>query len=88
MDCHCGIKDQDALRRLIGRLGEFEAIFIDRSLNQTPRRGSRVIERLKSKRVKGWSLHKIVARRQLAREETAVKRSASAPKGPERDNIR
>jgi hypothetical protein len=37
VDCHCGIKDEDALRRLIGRLCEFEAIFVDRSLSQTPR---------------------------------------------------
>ena len=37
MDCHCGIKDEEALRRLIGRLGEFEAIFVDRSMSQTPR---------------------------------------------------
>ena len=37
VDCHCGIKDEEALRRLIGRLGEFEAIFVDRSMSQTPR---------------------------------------------------
>ena len=37
VDCHCGIKDEEAVRQLIGRLREFEAIFVDRSLSQTPR---------------------------------------------------
>jgi mannosyltransferase OCH1-like enzyme len=37
VDCHCGIKDVDALRQLIGELSELEAIFVDRSLTQTPR---------------------------------------------------
>ena len=37
VDCHCGIKDADALRRLIGRLCGFEAILVDRTLSQTPR---------------------------------------------------
>jgi hypothetical protein len=33
VDCHCGIRHEDALRRLMRRLGEFEAIFVDRSLS-------------------------------------------------------
>jgi hypothetical protein len=37
VDCHCGIKDQDALRHLIGKLNEFEAIFLDRRLEMGPR---------------------------------------------------
>jgi hypothetical protein len=37
IDCHIGIKDRDALRRLIGRLNEFEAIFVDRRLVHKPR---------------------------------------------------
>jgi hypothetical protein len=34
VDCHCGIKDQDGLRRLMARLSEFEAIFVDRRLSK------------------------------------------------------
>jgi Glycosyltransferase sugar-binding region containing DXD motif len=37
VDCHCGIKDPDALRSLLGRLSEFEAIFVDRRLSQKSR---------------------------------------------------
>jgi SAM-dependent methyltransferase len=37
VDCHCGIRDADEIRRLLSSLGEYDAIFVDRILSQQPR---------------------------------------------------
>ena len=37
VDCHCGVKDPDEIKSLIGRLDELEAIFVDRILSYAPR---------------------------------------------------
>jgi hypothetical protein len=37
VDCHCGVKDPEEIKSLIGRLDELEAIFVDRILSFVPR---------------------------------------------------
>jgi Glycosyltransferase sugar-binding region containing DXD motif len=37
IDCHCGIRDADEVRRLISSLEQIELIFIDRTLSRKPR---------------------------------------------------
>ena len=37
VDCHCGIRDVDEIRRLLASLGDVEAVFIDRILSFIPR---------------------------------------------------
>lgn len=37
VDCHCGMRDPVETKRIVGRLLDFECIFIDRRLDQIPR---------------------------------------------------
>jgi hypothetical protein len=37
VDCHCGIRDEEAISRLLASLGDYEGIFVDRQLAQEPR---------------------------------------------------